>query len=146
MALGALDVGETPQLLEKAKTGRRRASPALVVRAEYAILKWIRWQYGRGRKLAEVEAEVANALNCTPTLFPKWKTELGKLYGAGFVRDSLVEAERLGRAEVAKEIGTARETEIEEFIRRLGAATLEPNLDVLIALRRKGTRKRRTPV
>jgi hypothetical protein len=144
-ALAALDVGETAPLLEKERTGRRRASPARTAQAEHGILRWIRWQYGRGRKLADVEAEVAGAVYCTPTLFPKWRAELVKIYGKEVIGNSLAAAEKLGRFEAGQEKCPVAETKMQEFSRRLQTELLETDLAVLVALRREGMSKRRTP-
>ena len=92
--LAALALGETVPLLEKTKTGRRRASPARVIELEFGILRWIRYQRGRGRKLRRTEAEVAAAVNYTPTLLAKWKADLITIFGDQHIRDLLAEAGR----------------------------------------------------
>ena len=83
----------------KQSTGRRRAAPGAAALAELDLLKWIRWQHALGRKVADAETDVAQAVGCTREAIQKWRAELPKALGAAFVREQLALAERIGALE-----------------------------------------------
>jgi hypothetical protein len=91
--------GQEDPFLRTTKTGRRGAAPGTAARAKLDLLKWIRWQHGIGRKVADAETDVAQAVGCTREAIQKWHAELPKVFGEAFVRDQLALAERIGALE-----------------------------------------------
>jgi hypothetical protein len=98
-ALIGLNGGEEQELLRKSGVGRRRAEPFQAADAEFDLLKYIRWQHGRGRKVADAEAEVAQAVGCTIDAIRKWRTEIVKVFGERRVHWHLMLAEAVGIVE-----------------------------------------------
>jgi hypothetical protein len=99
-ALGALSAGYVAPILQR-KKGRRRAQPHRTAQAERELLVWIRYQHGFGRRVADAEAEVANATGCTREAIAKWPRELAKVYGKGVLHTALALAEEVGRIEAS---------------------------------------------
>ncbi len=104
-ALLALNADQVDPLLRPSRPGRRGGRPYDTAWAELSMLMWVRWQHGRGRRVADAEAELATTLNSTPATIQKWRTELPKVFGEKQVARALDNAERLGRVEAAKEAG-----------------------------------------
>jgi hypothetical protein len=99
-ALHGLQAGYVSPLLQK--TGRRRrTAPHQSAEVELRMLMWVRWQHGRGRKVAEVEAYLADRVGLTPQTIRKWPAELRKVYGTSCVQSVLERAEAVGRTEVS---------------------------------------------
>jgi len=80
------------------------------------LLSWTRWQHGLGRKVADAETDVAQAVGCTREAIQKWRTELPKVFGEVFVRDRLGLAERIGALE-ARGDGQADHQRSESLLR-----------------------------
>ena len=80
-ALRALNGGQEDPFVRKTSTGRRRAAPFAAAEAELDLLKWIRWQHGLGRKVADAETDVAQAVGRTREAIQKWRAELPKVFG-----------------------------------------------------------------
>jgi hypothetical protein len=101
-ALQGLKAGHVAPLLEKIGK-RRRLAPHVSAEIELLMLMWVRWQHGRGRKVSEAEAELADQVGLTPQTIRKWPKELFKVYGESAVRSYLERAEAIGRTEAAGE-------------------------------------------
>jgi hypothetical protein len=105
--LRALNLGQEDPFVRKTNTGRRRAAPGAAALAELDLLKWVRWQHGLGRKVADAETDVAQAVGCTREAIQKWRAELPKVFGAAFVRNELELAQDIGEFE-ARQIRAGR--------------------------------------
>lgn len=144
LALEATNAGASPPLLQR-KVGRRRRAPELAAYAELELLRWIRWQHGLGRKVADAEDEVARECRLTREAVQRWRSELPKVYGEHRVRRALQLAERVGRYERSGRTWTEinrRESDDNEMLCQ-AASGLERDLDTLIWMRGVAIAKRR---
>ena len=97
-ALEGLNAGHEARLLQRRK-GRRGADPHEVARAEFELLKLIRWKHGCGVRVGRAEAEVADAVGLTIAAVRKWPAELEKVFTRDRVHSELRLAEEVGRYE-----------------------------------------------
>jgi hypothetical protein len=98
--LEALNLGYTHDIFQKTP-GRRGTMPHLIAEGQLKLLMWIRYQHGRGQKVADAESEVAGRIGRTHEAISKWPKELSRLYGEAHFRTLLNHAEQIGRWEIA---------------------------------------------
>jgi hypothetical protein len=100
-SLRSLNAGYIEELFERTE-GRRGVEPHIIYAVKLKLLMFIRYQYGRGGKIAEAQAEVASKIGRTHEAIAKWRRDVPKVFREEQVGSFLKFAELVGRAEVAQ--------------------------------------------
>jgi hypothetical protein len=116
---------------------------------ELDMLLWTRWQHGLGRRVADAETDVAQAVSCTREAVQKWRAKVSEVFGPDRVRDRLKAAELVGRHEAragGRGLGMADYRPWQSdghFALYMTSILLERDLGRIAARRRAAVAKRR---